>query len=320
MCTAWLAGCSKKVADPVTRSSFLLNTFVTVTLYDSEDQTILDGCMTLCSDYEKLLSRTLEGSEIYKLNHRRPGERTITVSEKTAQVLSEGLEYCRMSRGAFDITIEPLSSLWDFTGKTPHVPPEEEIEADLKKVGYENVLLDGRQVTFLNDETTIDLGAIAKGFIADQMKAYLEENGVKSAVINLGGNVLCVGKRPDGSPFKIGLQRPYATHTETVAALKIDDMSVVSSGVYERHFVENGVNYHHILDPATGYPYENGLTQVSIISPRSVDGDGLSTTCFALGLEEGTRLIESMDQIYGIFLTEDGELHYTRGAEDFLYR
>ena len=259
MCTAWLAGCSKKVADPVTRSSFLLNTFVTVTLYDSEDQTILDGCMTLCSDYEKLLSKTLEGSEIYKLNHRRPGERTITVSEKTAQVLSEGLEYCRMSRGAFDITIEPLSSLWDFTGKTPHVPPEEEIEADLKKVGYENVLLDGRQVTFLNDETTIDLGAIAKGFIADQMKAYLEENGVKSAVINLGGNVLCVGKRPDGAPFKIGLQRPYATHTETVAALKIDDMSVVSSGVYERHFVENGVNYHHILDPATGYPYENGL-------------------------------------------------------------
>ena len=97
-----------------------------------------------------------------------------------------------------------------------------------------------------------------------------------------------------------------------MAALKIDDMSVVSSGVYERHFVENGVNYHHILDPATGYPYENGLTQVSIISPRSVDGDGLSTTCFALGLEEGTRLIESMDQIYGIFLTEDGELHYTR--------
>ena len=120
---------ARKLGDPVTRSSFLLNTFVTVTLYDSEDQTILDGCMTLCSDYEKLLSRTLEGSEIYKLNHRRPGERTITVSEKTAQVLSEGLEYCRMSRGAFDITIEPLSSLWDFTGKTPHVPPEEEIEA-----------------------------------------------------------------------------------------------------------------------------------------------------------------------------------------------
>ena len=152
------------------------------------------------------------------------------------------------------------------------------------------------------------------------MKAYLEENGVKSAVINLGGNVLCVGKRPDGAPFKIGLQRPYATHTETVAALKIDDMSVVSSGVYERHFVENGVNYHHILDPATGYPYENGLTQVSIIPP--VSGRGRTEhTCFALGLEEGTRLIESMDQIYGISLRKTGGTPLHQGEpRDFLDR
>lgn len=320
ICTAWLAGCSKKVADPVSRSSFLLNTFITVTLYDTQDETILDGCMDLCSDYEKLLSKTQESSEIYRLNHRDRGERTITVSDKTAQVLARGLEYSRISRGAFDITIEPLSTLWDFTGKSPHVPARNEIQADLKKVGYENVVLKGNQVTFQNDDTTLDLGAIAKGFIADEMKAYLEDKGVKSAVINLGGNVLCVGERPDGQPFKIGLQKPYATHTETVATLKIVDMSVVSSGVYERHFVEDGVNYHHILDPRTGYPYENGLVQVSIISPMSVDGDGLSTTCFALGLEDGTRLIESMDQIYGIFLTEDGQLHFTEGAEDFLYR
>lgn len=320
ICTAWLAGCSKKDAAPVSRSSFLLNTFITVTLYDSQDETILDGCMSLCSDYEKLLSKTLEGSDIYRLNHRRRGERTITVSEETARVLAEGLEYSRLSHGAFDITIEPLSTLWDFTGKSPHVPPREEIQEDVKKVGYTNVVLDGNQVTFLNDDTTIDLGAIAKGFIADEMKAYLVEKGVNSAVINLGGNVLCLGQRPDGTPFKIGLQKPYATHRETVADLDIRDMSVVSSGVYERHFVENGVNYHHILDPSTGYPYENGLVQVSIISPRSIDGDGLSTTCFALGLEEGVRLIETLDHVYGIFLTEDGQLYYSRGAEDFLDR
>ena len=150
------------------------------------------------------------------------------------------------------------------------------------------------------------------------MKAYLKEKGVNSAVINLGGNVLCVGSRPDGSPFKIGLQKPYATHTETVAALDITDMSVVSSGVYERHFIKDGVNYHHILDPSTGYPYENGLIQVSIISPLSVDGDGLSTTCFALGLEKGMELIDGMDGIYAVFMTEDGTLHYTEGAEGFL--
>lgn len=316
--TACLTGCSRKHADPVSQSSFLLDTFITVTLYDSQDRSILDGCIQVCADYEQLLSTTIKTSEIYRMNHRKPGERTFTVSDKTAGVLAKGLEYSRMTDGAFDITVEPLSELWNFTGENPHVPPADEIAADVKKVGYKNVVLKGDQVTFLNDDTTIDLGGIAKGYIADKMKDYLEEKGVKSAIINLGGNVLCVGGRPDGKPFKIGLQKPYATHTETVAALNITGMSVVSSGVYERHFVQDGVNYHHILNPRTGYPYENGLVQVSIISPESVDGDGLSTSCFALGLDKGMKLIESMKGIYGIFLTDDGKLHYTTGAEDFL--
>lgn len=316
--TAGLTGCSGKTAEPVSRSSFLLNTFVTVTLYDSQDQEILDGCMELCADYEKRFSKTMAGSEIYEMNHRAQGERIFSLSDDTAQLLNEALEYCRLSEGAFDITIEPLSRLWDFTGESPHVPPEDQIRNELEKVGYKNLALEGKKLTFLNDETTIDLGAIAKGFIADRLKEYLEAQGVESAIINLGGNVLCVGSRPNGEPFKIGLQKPYASHTETVAALNIRDLSVVSSGVYERHFEEGGVNYHHILNPFTGYPYENGLVQVSILSPRSVDGDGLSTACFALGLEQGMELIESMEGIYGIFLTEDGDLHFTEGAEGFL--
>lgn len=318
--TAWLAGCRSKNADPVSRSSFLLNTFVTVTLYDSQEESILDGCVELCSRYEGMLSKTMENSEIYKMNHRKPGERSFTVSGETARVLAKGLEYSRLSDGAFDITVEPLSSLWDFTGEHSVKPGQQEIDKELRRVGYQNVVLEGNKVTFLNDETTIELGAIAKGFIADEMKSYLMDKGVGSAVINLGGNVLCIGNRPDGSPFKIGLQKPYATHTETVAALNISDMSVVSSGVYERHFVQEGVNYHHILNPSTGYPYENGLVQVSVISEKSVDGDGLSTTCFALGMENGMKLIESLDNVYGIFLTEDGQLHYTEGARDFLDR
>lgn len=316
--TALLTGCSKKTADPVSRSSFLLNTFVTVTLYDSTDSQILDGCMELCSKYEDLLSKTKETSEIYQMNHREKGQRTFTVSEETAQVLRKGLEYSQRSKGAFDITIEPLSSLWDFTGEDPQIPPEKDIKDAVEKVGYENISLEGDQVTFLNDDTTIDLGAIAKGFIADKIKEYLLSEGVKSAVINLGGNVLCVGNRPDGTPFKIGLQKPFADRSETVAALGVTDWSVVSSGVYERHFVKDGVNYHHILNPSTGYPYENGLTQVTILSEQSVDGDGLSTTCFSLGLEKGMELLNSLDNIYGVFITEDGELHYSEGMEDFV--
>ena len=144
------------------------------------------------------------------------------------------------------------------------------------------------------------------------------KEGVKSAVINLGGNVLCVGKRPDGTPFKVGLQKPYADRNETIATLDIDGMSVVSSGVYERHFVKDGVNYHHILNPRDGYPYQNGLVSVTIISDLSVDGDGLSTTCFSMGLEKGKALIDSIDGAYGVFITDDYEIVYSEGAEKFL--
>ena len=296
----------------------MLNTFVTVTLYDTDDQEILDGCFDLCAEYENLLSRTKETSEIYRLNHRAEGERSLQVSEKTAQVIAKGLEYSRLSDGAFDITIEPLSSLWDFTAENPQVPPEEAIREARERVNYRNVSVEGNTVTFADDVTTIDLGAIAKGFIADQIKNYLEGEGVESAIINLGGNVLCVGARPDETPFRIGIQRPFAERNEVAGALDIEDMSVVSSGVYERHFIQDGVNYHHLLNPRTGYPYENGLVQVTIISRDSVDGDGLSTTCFALGIEEGSELLESLEDTYGIFMTEDGETYYTEGAVQFL--
>ncbi len=296
----------------------MLNTFVTVTLYDTDDQEILDGCFDLCAEYENLLSRTKENSEVYRLNHRAAGERSIEVSEKTAEVIAKGLEYSRLSEGAFDITVEPLSSLWDFTGENPHVPPEDAVREARERVDYRNVSVEGNVVTFADDDTAIDLGAIAKGFIADEIKSYLMEEGVESAIINLGGNVLCVGERPGGEPFRIGLQRPFAERSEVVEILDIRDLSVVSSGVYERYFVQDGVHYHHLLNPQTGYPYDNGLVQVTIVSPRSVDGDGLSTTCFALGIEKGSSLIESMEDIYGIFMTEDGSIYYTEGAEAFV--
>ena len=313
-----LSGCGTVKKEPLSRSTFLLNTFVMVTLYDSRNQAALDGAIELCSDYEKRLSKTIEGSEIYNLNHRKKGERTLTVSESTARVLKKGLEYSALSGGAFDITVEPLSSLWDFTGDEPHVPDAPLIDEAKARVGYEKVSLDGCNVTFADDETTIDLGAIAKGFIADELKSYLKEQGVESAIINLGGNVVCLGGQPGGRPFTIGIQKPYAERSETIAALQITDLSVVSSGVYERYFVENGVHYHHILNPKTGYPYDNHLEQVTIISPLSVYGDGLSTTCFALGLEEGMKLLDSMDGIEGIFMTDDGQVHYTEGAKALL--
>lgn len=313
------AGQESSLAEaPVHKSGFLLNTFVDITLYDSGDASILDHAMALCKEYEMRFSRTIETSEIYRLNHRSPDEQTFTLSDETAELIGKALHFSEVSHGAFDITTEPLSSLWDFTGNEHVIPPEESIQEAVRRVGYENLQLDGNRLTFLSPDTTIDLGAIAKGYIADRIKDYLVDAGVTSATINLGGNVLCVGERIDNTPFRIGLQKPFAETSETFEVLGITDMSVVTSGVYERHFVVNGKNYHHILNPFTGFPYDNGLISVTILSEASVDGDGLSTTCFSLGLDEGLELLNSLDGVYGCFIDEDYNVYYSDGMEAFI--
>lgn len=309
---------SSKSSEPIQRTDFLLNTFVDIKIYDSDDTSILDDAMAICKDFESRFSRTIETSEIYKINHRNADEQTITVSDETAELLASALRYCDLSNGAFDITIEPVSSLWDFTSGESKIPNADAITAAAEYVGYETMKLDGNSLTFLSPDTTIDLGAIAKGYIADQIRDHLVASGVESAVINLGGNVLCVGAKPDGSSFKIGLQKPFAEHAETFATVAADNMSVVTSGVYERHFEVDGKNYHHILDPKTGYPYDNGLISVTILSEHSVDGDGLSTTCFSLGLEDGMELVESLDDVYACFIDEDYNVYYSEGMEDFI--
>lgn len=312
-----LSGCQRNI-EPISKSGFMLNTFVTVTIYDKDDPKILEGCLELCRSYENIFSKTLKGSEVYKLNHRSSDQQTVTVSDDVKALISEAQIYSERSNGGFDVTIEPLSSLWNFTAESPVIPSEKDIKEAVLKVNYKNLKLEGNDLTFLSPDTTIDFGGVAKGYIADRLKDYLLEQGVKSAIINLGGNVLCVGEKPDGTPFKIGLQKPFADRSETIETLNIKDMSVVSSGVYERHFIKDGVNYHHLLNPRDGYPFQNGLVSVTILSDISADGDGMTTACFSLGLDEGLKLVNSLDGIYGIFITDDYEVYYSDGAEKFL--
>lgn len=319
------SGCGKSVtlsrdSEPIQRTDFLLNTFVDIKIYDSDDTTILDDAMAICKDLESRFSRTIESSEIYRLNHRSTDEQVFQLSDDTAELLALALDFSERSDGAFDITVEPVSTLWDFTSGEAILPDSADIDAAVARVGYENLFLEGNTLTFLSPDTTIDLGAIAKGYIADRIKEHLLEEGVESAIINLGGNVLCIGSRPDGTPFKIGLKKPFAEESETFAVAGISDMSVVTSGVYERHFKLDGKNYHHILDPETGYPYDNGLISVTILSESSADGDALSTTCFSLGLERGMELIQSMDGVYGCFIDEDYKIYYSEGMEDYILK
>ena len=320
--------------EPISINSIKLNTAVQITIYDSQDKALLDDCLALCDKYELVFSRTNEKSELYKLNHRKDtsdkdpnaDEQTIPypisgtadtwhISEDLASLLSQGLSITRESDGAFDIAIAPLTSLWDFTAEDPKVPDDAAIQKALPLCSSDGVTIDGQDITLPSDDIQFDVGAIAKGYIADRMKDLLVKKGVKSAIINLGGNVLCIGSKPDGTPFKIGIQKPFADRNETEAVMDITGKSVVSSGIYERCFKQNGKLYHHILNPKTGYPYDNSLISVTIISDQSVDGDALSTTCFALGLEDGLKFAEKKG-VQAVFITEDYELHYTDGFQD----
>lgn len=319
---------------PISISSIKLNTAVQITIYDSQDKALLNDCLALCDKYELIFSRTNEKSELYKLNHRKdvsdgdfgtdgpttpyPVSGTADtwhISEDLAALLSEGLDITRESDGAFDIAIAPLTSLWDFTAEDPEVPDDAAIQKALPLCSSDGVTIDGEDITLLSDDIQFDVGAIAKGYIADRLKDFLIKKGVKSAIINLGGNVLCIGSKPDGTPFKIGIQKPFADRNETEAVMDITGKSVVSSGIYERCFKQDGKLYHHILNPQTGYPYDNGLISVTIISDQSVDGDALSTTCFALGLEDGLKFAEKKG-VQAVFITEDYKLHYTDGFRD----
>ncbi len=300
---------------PITEYSLdYLDTIISISIYDSTDRTLLNHCFEIIAEYEDKLSRTLEGTEIYRLNENG----TVEMEEEVLALLQKGLYYSELSGGAFDITVEPITSLWDFKAETPALPDADALTKAVEHVDYTKLSIDGNQVTLADPESGVDLGAIAKGYIADRLKEYLVSEGVNSAIINLGGNILCVGKKPDGSAFNVGLQYPFGARDDVIAIVEIDDFSVVTSGIDQRNFTIDDKLYHHILNTETGYPCENNLLSVSIISRQSVDGDGLSTTCFALGLEKGMELIDSLDGVYAAFITDDYEVHYSEGFEDHI--
>lgn len=317
LCTALalsLGACRAQPAESQQVQGFALDTIITVTAYGDAEPDVLQGCLELCRDYELIFSRTNENSELYRLNAAGGG----TVSEPMREVLEAALACCARTGGRFDITLGGVSALYGFSSEHPSAPSAAELAEAMTHVGYEKLTLEGNELTVADPDTVIDLGAIAKGYIADRMKDYLLENGVEHALLSLGGNIVCVGGKPDGSSFRVGVQYPEAGSRETVAVLALTEGSVVTSGVYERAFTQDGVTYHHLLDPATGRPIENGLLSVTIIADQSMDADALSTAVFALGLEEGMALLDSLDGVYGILVTEDLALHCSAGAETLI--
>ncbi len=316
-----VTSCSRQELS-VSRSGFYFDTIITITLYGTGDESLIDGCFALAKKYENLFSATVEDSDVSRINENAGS--FVTVDPETAALIQKGIDYGTLSGGRFDITLGKLTRLWnipeiaenlesdDNEADASLLPSDAEIKEALAHVDYRKIQIDGSRVMLTDPESELDLGGIAKGYIADRMKEYLNERQVSSGIINLGGNVLTIGEKKDGS-YRIGIQKPFGENGETIAVLEIADASVVSSGVYERFYRIGETLYHHILDPDTGYPYQNGLYEVTIISRDSADGDALSTACFALGPDDGMELVESLDGVEAVFVTSDQKLHMSSG-------
>lgn len=305
-----LSSCQTGSPQPVSRTAFYLDTVITITLYDispSEGEKLLDHCMALVENYENLISKTIEGSDVWNINHS--AGTPVTVHGDTASLLSTAWDYAERYDGVVDPAVGTLTDLWDFSETGNHlVPSPGEITKALSHVSYTNIILSGNQVTLSDPECRIDLGFIAKGYIADRLREYLLSQQVDSAIINLGGNVLTIGTKPDGTPYQVGIQKPFDDRGTTALVLSVTNRSVVSSGNYERYFEVDDILYHHILSTENGYPADSGLSQVTILSANSVDGDALSTLCFILGYEKGRILIDSLPDVEAVFIFEDGEI------------
>ncbi len=303
-------GCGS--TEPVKKSRFMLNTSCTITVYGSNGEKAIDEAFALGEAYESMLSVTIEGSDVYKINHSSGG--SVEVSADTIRILEKAIYYSELSNGLFDVSAGALTTLWGFGENRKTVPPIDEVAAAMETIGYKDIKIDGNFVTLLRPGAQLDFGAIAKGYIADRMVELLKDKNLIGGIVNLGGNVVTFGAKPGGESWRVGIQQPFADRSETVGTVSVAEKSVVTSGIYERSFIgADGTFYHHILDPGTGYPVNNDISGVTIISDLSVDGDGLSTACFLLGVEKAAALIEDIPDTEAIFINKNGTIISTSG-------
>lgn len=312
-----ITGCSKKTSSPISRSEILMGTIIKVTIFDSSNEKVLDEVFNKIKELESTLSINTNGTLIDKINESA-GVAPVKVDNDTYNLISKGIEYSNLSNGLFDISIGPLVKLWSIGLPEAKVPSKEEINEKLPLIDFNNIELnDTNKTVFLKKSgMLLDLGGIAKGYTADKISNILSENNIKNALIDLGGNIYTHGTKITGDDWKVGIQDPFSERGEIIGSITTSNKSIVTSGIYERFIEKDGIKYHHILSPETGYPYDNDLAGITIISDKSIDGDALSTSVFAMGLKDGINFVEKLENIEAIFVTKDKRVHITSGLKD----
>jgi len=316
--TIAVVSCDRRPGEPVSRSEMWLGTVTSVVIHDSRfPSDVLDRVFHRVEEIQWRMTINEPDSEVSMVN-AAAGQHPVRVSPDTFEVIEKSLEYARRTNGAFDPTIAPLVKLWNIGSVDERIPAESEISELLPRIDYTMVELnpDNFEVYLPVPGMALDLGGIAKGYAVDEAARILKQAGIQYGLVDFGGDVYTIGTRPDGNRWRIGIQDPVNTaRGRFVGIVEQTGRSVVSSGDYERFFVEDGVRYHHILDPDTGYPTRNGLVSVTIQAPAAMTSDAVSTGAFVMGLEAGMALVESLPDTEGVFVTEDKEVFLSSGLD-----
>ena len=305
------------VKTPLTRSESLLHTVVQLSIFHDDQEEVMDEAIVYIKEMESLLSTNLDGSDVYRIN-QSAGKEAVKVDDRTFEVIEKAIETSEESDGLFDISIGAVTNLWKIGDEDARKPSDEEIQAALPYINYKDIALDKvNQTVYIKKGMTLELGAISKGYIADKVRELFESKGITTAIINLGGNVVVMGDSPKTQKgWNVGVQDPDQVRGATVGSVPETHDSVVTSGIYERYIEVDGVKYHHILDPKTGYPVENDISGVTVFSKTSVQGDALSTTLFLLGVEKGLAFINQMDGVEAVFIDKEHGVHLSDGLKD----
>ena len=306
-------GCTTPVQH---QSEFVLGTICTITLYNDGKLQVYQDIFARLRNIENLMSVFIEGSDVDRIN-KAAGIEAVRVHPDVFHVIESSVHYAELSDGIFDLTVGPLVALWGIGGENPRVPAREEIDRALPLINWRDVELDRENKTIFLKTTgmAIDLGAVAKGYAADEAAVIIKKAGIPRAMINIGGNILTVGEKKDGSFWMIGVQNPLDTRGAYIGIVRTTEKSLVTSGVYERFFEADGIRYHHLFSPSLGYPADNGLLSVSIIADISLDADALSTAVFVMGYEKGKTFVESLKGVEAVFVFYDKSIQLTDGVD-----
>ncbi len=310
----------REVEDVLSENFYFLESQLSIDIFDAENGINEDELLKKIKNnvvaLESKVSKHKKNSEVSQIN-QNAGMKPVKVSKDALDIIKKSIYYSKMSEGLFDITVGNLVDLWGIDTEHARVPSENEIEDILKKIDYSKIKIDENKSTVYLTEKglSIDLGAIAKGYVVDEIKKMLDDFKVKSAIINISGNIYVYGDK-FGEDFNIGIRNPYGLANDVMGIYKTSNKTCVTSGVYERFFKDEktGEKYHHILSTKDGYPIENGLQSVTIITDNSIDGDGLSTALFAMGLKKGLEMANKTENLEVIFITDDRKVYTSEGV------